>query len=141
MCGSGSTPSSRWIFAASRLLSARGLPIGQSAIVTASTPASRSARTPSIKKPISSSTGGSSSTATTRFPLSSFSQKRLRSAFALSASGARSVTDTRTGGCASSAFLSSAMCSGVVPQQPPRISAPGSAAACCIFSVKYSGVP
>ena len=77
----------------------------------------------------------------TRLPVSSFSQNGLGSALRTGSSAARSATRTRTGGCASTALRRAEMCSGVVPQQPPRITAPGSAAICSIFSVKYSGVP
>lgn len=68
----GSISSSRLSLAANMELSARTLATGQSAMVMASTPSILSRAALSRKKLPSASTGGSNSTATTRFPSRSF---------------------------------------------------------------------
>ena len=121
--GNGSIPISRLILQANRLLSARGRPMGQSAIVTASAPEPRKACTPSQKPALSSSTGGSSSTAMTRLPASNFSQRELDAL----AAGLSSFFGAETVHLGSGSFKACAVwaiCSGVVPQQPPTMEAP-----------------
>ena len=100
-------------------------------MVTTSAPARFKSWTPSRKKPMLSSTGGSSSTATTRFPLSSLPAREFSSGRAEGSRGG--AARMRGGGGEARARAAAAMCSGVVPQQPPTILTPAwtSSAAFC----------
>jgi len=107
-----------------RELSARGRPMGQSAMVTASAPAWVRARTPSRKKERSSSAGGSSSTAMTRSPRSRLSARELGLGAGRETAAGAGPAAGRAGGRAAMARAAWARCSGVVPQQPPTMDAP-----------------
>ena len=72
---------------------------------------------------MSSSTGGSSSTAMTRCPRSSFSHRELAETGAASR-GASAGAAVSGGRGFSKISAVRAMCAGVVPQQPPTMTAP-----------------